>query len=76
MLSICPKTSFLKRRDFCAYEGVKRQSAKRLRSSLVIGLWKLMQVYGNLNLLGNFVQIFMASTKRILLFDTVTDGHH
>jgi glycosyltransferase involved in cell wall biosynthesis len=35
-----------------------------------------MQVYGNLNLLGNFVQIFMASTKRILLFDTVTDGHH
>ena len=35
-----------------------------------------MQVYGNLNLLGNFVRIFMASTKRILLFDTITDGHH
>lgn len=35
-----------------------------------------MQVYGNLNLLGNFVRIFMALKKRILLFDTVTDGHH
>ena len=35
-----------------------------------------MQVYGNLNLLGNFVRIFMAFQKRILLFDTVTDGHH
>jgi len=35
-----------------------------------------MQVYGNLNLLGNFVRIFMDSTKRILLFDTITDGHH
>ncbi len=35
-----------------------------------------MQVYGNLNLLGNFVRYIMASKKRILLFDTVTDGHH
>ena len=35
-----------------------------------------MQVYGNLNLLGNFVRYIMAAKKRILLFDTVTDGHH